>query len=213
MAILLTNEIEKAQLRQDSSVVLSNSPNNWMIRITQVPHEHPARIYNSYYTDSKLIMGCFSSIASEVMFFLGENHNIERVTTFLSPCTGRGVHDNRLDSSNWGMSDNGDITIGHDVWIGHGAKIMSGVVIGSGSVIAANTVVTKNVEPYSIVGGVPNKIIKKRFNDETIKELLESKWWNIPYENLEPLEDLLHSKNIKSFLEAVKQLKQQLYKP
>ena len=206
MAIELLDEIEKAREGNSSYVVLSNSPNNWKIRLTNSPNEYRPRIYISNYTDSVLKMGCFSSIASDVMFFLGENHNIERVTTFLNPCVARGVWDNRLEE-NWGMSDNGDIVVGHDVWIGHGAKIMSGVIIGSGSVIAANTVVTKNVFPYSIVGGVPNKLIKKRFDEKTIKKLLESKWWDIPYEKLEPLEDLLYSKNIEDFLEAVKQIK------
>lgn len=67
--------------------------------------------------------------------------------------------------------------IGNDVWIGYGAVIMRGLEIGDGAIIAAGAVVTKDVEPYSIVGGVPSKVIKKRYDDATIEKLLELKWW------------------------------------
>ena len=70
------------------------------------------------------------------------------------------------------------VKIGNDVWIGRGAFIKGGVTIGDGAVIAAHAVVTKDVPPYAIVCGVPAKIIKYRFDCETIKELLDLKWWN-----------------------------------
>ena len=83
--------------------------------------------------------------------------------------------------------------IGNDVWIGYGAIIMAGITIGDGAVIGAGAVVTKNVEPYSIVAGVPAKIIKYRFEENIIKELLELKWWDLdknfiislPFDNIE----------------------------
>jgi acetyltransferase-like isoleucine patch superfamily enzyme len=68
--------------------------------------------------------------------------------------------------------------IGHDVWIGHGAILIGGVDVGHGAVIAAGAVVTRDVEPYSIVGGVPAKLIRKRFDDDTIDRLLASRWWD-----------------------------------
>jgi len=70
------------------------------------------------------------------------------------------------------------VNIGNDVWIGEKAIVMDGITIGSGAIIAAGAVVTKDVAPYSIVGGVPAKFIKYRFNEITISKLLESKWWD-----------------------------------
>ncbi len=72
----------------------------------------------------------------------------------------------------------GNIVVGNDVWIGYNATIMSGVIIGDGSIIATNTPVTKDVAPYSIVGDNSAKAIRKRFEDDTIKKLLDMQWWN-----------------------------------
>jgi acetyltransferase-like isoleucine patch superfamily enzyme len=72
----------------------------------------------------------------------------------------------------------GTNTIGNDVWIGANSIILDNIIIGDGAIVAAGSVVTKNVAPYCIVGGVPAKIIKKRFNEEKVKELLELKWWD-----------------------------------
>ena len=79
------------------------------------------------------------------------------------------------------------VTIGNDVWIGEGVCIMSGVSIGDGAIIGAHAVVTHDVEPYTIVGGVPAKELKKRFDDETINNLLELKWWDLSEEQLNNL--------------------------
>ena len=72
----------------------------------------------------------------------------------------------------------GDIVIGNDVWIGYEAVIMAGVHIGDGAIIAARAVVTKDVPPYTIVGGTPAKEIRKRFDTEVIQQLLKLKWWD-----------------------------------
>ncbi len=72
----------------------------------------------------------------------------------------------------------GSVCIGNDVWIGTNVIILSGVSIGDGSIVAAGAVVTSDVEPYSIVGGVPAKKIKNRFSSNVIKELLKNPWWD-----------------------------------
>ena len=74
----------------------------------------------------------------------------------------------------------GDIVIGNDVWIGYEAVVMAGVHIGNGAIIAAHAVVTKNVPPYTIVGGVPARPIRKRFDEEVIRMLETLKWWDWP---------------------------------
>lgn len=84
------------------------------------------------------------------------------------------------------------VTIGNDVWIGIKATIMPDITIGDGAVIGANAVVTKDVPPYAVVAGVPAKILKYRFDEETIKDLLELKWWNYPESFIKtlPFEDI-----------------------
>ena len=82
------------------------------------------------------------------------------------------------------------IRIGHDVWIGHNVIIVGNVTIGNGAVLAAGAVVTKDVLPYTIVGGVPAKSIRKRFSDTVIKEIEELQWWNKTEEELEKIKPL-----------------------
>lgn len=93
----------------------------------------------------------------------------------------------------WGLDRNdvadswdnkGDIIIGNDVWIGYEAVILSGVTIGDGAIIGARAVVTRDVPPYTIVGGVPAKAIKKRFSEDTISSLLSLQWWDWSQEKI-----------------------------
>lgn len=78
-----------------------------------------------------------------------------------------------------------DTVVRHDVWIGHDATIMPGVTIGSGAIIASGAVVTKDVAPYTIVGGNPARAIRQRFSDEVIAELLDIAWWDWPIDKIE----------------------------
>lgn len=91
----------------------------------------------------------------------------------------------------------GDIVVGNDVWIGYEAVILSGVTIGDGAVIGARAVVTKDVPPYTIVGGVPAKPIKKRFSDESIKKLQSIRWWDWPKEKIAENITAIQSGNIE----------------
>lgn len=113
--------------------------------------------------DTKLYIGSYCSIAPNVRFLLGGEHQLYSVSTypFKVLCFGESRE----------AGSKGDIVVKDDVWIGDGAIICSGVTIGQGAVIAAGSVVTKNVEPYSIVGGNPAKILKWRF-DQSIRDRL-----------------------------------------
>jgi acetyltransferase-like isoleucine patch superfamily enzyme len=96
------------------------------------------------------------------------------------------------------------VTIGHDVWIGENSIILDGVSIGTGAIIAAGSIVTKDVEPYSIIGGVPAKVLKYRFSDEIISEVLKSEWWNKPDTWLKENYKLFH--NPIEFLSSIRTL-------
>jgi acetyltransferase-like isoleucine patch superfamily enzyme len=123
-------------------------------------------------------IGKFCSIANDVSIGLG-NHPLDFFST--SPLFYRKSNPLKIElvSENSNFEEYKQITIGNDVWIGANSIILDGVEIGDGSIIAANSVVTKNVKPYSIVGGVPAKVIKYRFSEEKIRELKNLKWWEL----------------------------------
>lgn len=97
-------------------------------------------------------------------------------------------------------------TIGNDVWIGANACILRGVSIGDGSVIGAGCVVTKNIPPYSIVAGVPGRIIKKRFDDDIIERLEKIKWWNLPSNVIKENFELFNTEPNKEILEKLERV-------
>lgn len=135
-------------------------------------------IYHYPVNHDKLIIGKFCSIACGAKFLYNSaNHTQTSLSTYPFPIF---FEEWNLDIKNVATAwDNkGDIVIGNDVWIGYEAVIMAGVTIGDGAIIGTRAVVTKDVPPYTIVGGVPAKSIRKRFLDETISALLELKWWN-----------------------------------
>jgi len=132
--------------------------------------------YHFDFVGDKLIIGKFCMIASDVKFIMnGANHLTNALTTYPFAIFGNGW-ENAMDGKQYPKK--GDITIGNDVWIGFNATIMAGVTIGDGAIIATNSTVIKDVEPYSIVGGNPAIEIKKRFPQDTIKQLLQVKWWD-----------------------------------
>ena len=96
--------------------------------------------------------------------------------------------------------DGHSLDIGNDVWIGNHVCILEGVTIGDGAIIAAGSIVVKDIPPYSIVGGVPAKIIRKRFSDSEISELLQLKWWFWTQEKIK--ENVEKFSNVSDFLEA-----------
>ncbi|MDL2212733.1 CatB-related O-acetyltransferase [Bacteroides sp. OttesenSCG-928-D19] len=141
-------------------------------------------LYHYPINKDRLIIGKFCSIACGAKFiFNSANHTLRSLSNYTFP----------LFYEEWGLEkanvtdawDNkGDIVIGNDVWIGYEAVIMAGIHIGDGAVIGARAVVTKDVAPYTIVGGVPAKEIRKRFDDETVARLLKLQWWNWPIDKI-----------------------------
>ena len=138
--------------------------------------------YHFDFTGDKLIIGKFCMIASDVTFIMnGANHLTDVITTYPFAIFGN-AWANAMEGKNY--PSKGNIVVGNDVWIGYNATIMAGITIGDGAIIGTNSVVTKDVEPYAIVGGNPAKLIKKRFSDDEIKDLLEIKWWDWEIEKI-----------------------------
>lgn len=135
-------------------------------------------LYHYPINGDKLKIGRYCSIACGSKFlFTSGNHALASLSTYTFPIF---YEEWGLDAKDiCGAWDNkGDIIVGNDVWIGFEAVILSGVTIGDGAIIGARAVVTKDVPPYTIVGGVPAKTIRKRFDDRTIEKLLSLRWWD-----------------------------------
>ena len=142
-----------------------------------------------------LKIGKFCSIGSGVIILLGGEHRPDWVTTYpFSTFFGK-FKDYKGTSTT-----KGDVIIGSDVWIGMNVLILSGVTVGDGAVIGAGSVVTKDIQPYAIVAGNPAKLIRKRFDQDTIDRLLEIKWWDWDAERINENMALLLSNNLKEFI-------------
>lgn len=151
-------------------------------------YDDPENVYNFlknvlYHFDfigDKLIIGKFCQIATNVRFIMnGGNHALIGFSTF--PFSAFGGEWSTVPLT---PAFKGDTIIGNDVWIGNSATIMPGIHVGDGAIIASNAVVTKNVEPYSIVGGNPAKLIRYRFDEKTIQALIKLQWWNWDFEKI-----------------------------
>lgn len=140
-------------------------------------------LYHYPFTGDKLIIGKFCAIATGVQFIMnGANHKISGISTYPFQIFGNGW--DRVMPAPEEFPFKGDTIIGNDVWIGYQSTLMPGVKIGNGAIIAAKSVVTKNIEPFSIVGGNPAQLIRKRFDEETIQLLLEIAWWDWEIEKI-----------------------------
>ena len=163
-------------------------------------------LYHYPINGDRLLIGKFCSIACGARFiFTSANHTLHSLSTYPFP----------LFFEEWGTSateiaaawDNkGDIVIGNDVWIGYEAVILSGVHIGDGAIIGARAVVTKDVQPYSIVGGVPAKAIRNRFDQQVILELQGLRWWDLPDEKIKRLLPVIKGGDVKALVEAYRNL-------
>lgn len=138
---------------------------NWMNVLVWSNHE-----------EAKIEIGRYCSISFNLRLFLGGNHNYEWITTY--PFGHTRSTENNFPQIKDHPKKASSIIIGNDVWIGRDVTIMDGVKISNGTIIAANSHVVTSTEPYSIIGGNPAKLIKKRFSDDIIDELMIIKWWD-----------------------------------
>lgn len=141
-------------------------------------------LYHYPIHQERLVIGKFCSIACGTKFLFNcANHTLKSLSTYTFPIFYEDWGLDKADvTSAW--DNKGDIIIGNDIWIGYEAVIMAGVHIGDGAIIAARAVVTKDVSPYTIVGGTPAKEIRKRFEPDVIEQLLGLKWWDWPVEKI-----------------------------
>lgn len=142
-------------------------------------------LYHYPVNRDRLIIGKFCSIACGAKFiFTSANHTLRSLSTYPFPIFFEewGLEKSRIAAA-W--DNKGDTVIGNDVWIGYEAVILSGVHIGDGAIIGTRAVVTKDVPPYTIVGGVPAKEIRKRYDEDTIRKLLQIQWWNWPFDRIQ----------------------------
>ncbi len=159
-------------------------------------------LYHYPINHDRLLIGKFCSIACGAKFlFTSAHHAMDSLSTYPFPLFFE-EWDLPAEQVTAAWDNKGDIVIGHDVWIGYEAVIMAGVHIGNGAIIGARAVVTKDVEPYTIVGGVPARPIRRRFDDQTIRLMEELRWWDLPPAQLRPLLPLLQ-KGDREALRAV----------
>lgn len=142
-------------------------------------------LYQYPINGDSLRIGKFCSIACGAKFlFASANHTQASVSTYPFPIFFK-EWDLDIGDVTSAWDHKGDIVIGNDVWIGYEAVVMAGVTIGDGAIIGARAVVTKDVPPYTIVGGVPAREIRRRFSDDVIARLQELKWWDWPAEQIQ----------------------------
>lgn len=157
-------------------------------------------LYHFPFIGDKLIIGKFCALSRGVKFIMnGANHKLTGFSTYPFEIFGNSWKSVTPEPEEYPFK--GDTVVGNDVWIGYEAVIMPGIKVGDGAIIAAKSVVTKNVQPYTIVGGNPAKIIRQRFADEIVNILLEIAWWNWDVEKI--TRNL--SKIVNADIEALKQ--------
>lgn len=159
-------------------------------------------LYHYPFLNDRLIIGKFCAIARDVKFIMnGANHKMKCFTTYPFSIFGNGWE--KVMPKPEDLPIKGDTVVQNDVWIGYDSLIMPGIKIGNGAIIASRSVVVNDVEPYTIVGGNPAKLIRKRFNDELIPLLQEMKWWDWPIEKVTKNLEILTSNDEESLRKMI----------
>jgi acetyltransferase-like isoleucine patch superfamily enzyme len=187
----------------ETRIALHPHENNGVaLSVGEYSYGTPALFYDVGDPECRLTIGKFCCFADNVKVHLGRfgRHHYDFLSSypvgmiFGSPSS--------IDmSAAWNRPLG--VTIGSDVWIARDSTIMAGVTIGDGAVIGASTLITKDVEPYTIVGGVPGRVLKKRFSSAQIERLLKLQWWNWPTEVLKKHVDLFYRSDIEAVIEEL----------
>lgn len=162
-------------------------------KIGEFTYGNPTVLFEN--DDANLHIGKFCSIADGVTIFLGGNHRTDWISTY--PFNEITNYFKEGENIKGHPTTKGDVTIKNDVWIGNGVIIMSGVTIGNGAVIASGSLVSKDVGDYEVWGGNPSKLLKKRFDDQTIEGLLKMKWWDLEISEIKKIIPILCSNNFE----------------
>ena len=163
-------------------------------------------LYHYPINGDRLVIGKFCSIACGAKFiFTSANHTLGSLSTYPFPLFFE-EWDTPISEVATAWDNKGDIVVGSDVWIGYEAVVLSGVHIGDGAIIGTRAVVTRDVEPYTIVGGVPAGPIRKRYDPETIRELEALRWWDLPFPQLKQLLPFIKGGDAAALIEAYRQL-------
>lgn len=145
-------------------------------------------LYHFEFLGDQLVIGNFCAIASGAKFIMnGANHETAPISTFPFGIFGNGwetIMENVGPITGSKFPFKGDTVIGNDVWIGYEAMIMPGVKIGNGAIIGTRAMVTKDVPDYAVVCGNPGRVVRMRFDDATIRRLLDIAWWYWPPEKI-----------------------------
>lgn len=196
---LVSKLIKKSRLSsvKNSSIHSSSKVESGTLFVDSSMGKHSFCGYDNEIVNTKI--GSFCSIGNNVKIGGGE-HPYDWVST--SPVFYKGRDSVKAKFSEFERNEILTTTIGNDVWVGQNSLIKQGVTIGHGSIIGMGSVVTKDIEPYTIVGGVPAKKIKLRFSEDTISQLLKSKWWELKENELNQVAKNI--KNPKKFIESLK---------
>jgi virginiamycin A acetyltransferase len=152
-------------------------------------------LYHFPFVGDRLVIGKFCAIARGVKFIMnGANHQMNGISTYPFFIFGNGWEGARPAEHE--LPYKGDTVIGNDVWIGYDALIQPGVTIGDGAIIAARSVVTADVPPYAIVGGNPARVVRQRFDADSVRRLLALAWWDRPAEWISSHLDLVRGGDI-----------------
>lgn len=149
---------------------------------------------------ARLRIGSYCSVADGVKFFLSYGHRIDWITSY--PFAGGDDFWLAGRTIENGMVSKGDITLGSDVWVGNGACILSGVTLGHGAIVGTASVVTKDVPAFAFVAGNPARVVRYRFSEEEITDLLALGWWDWPEHKVRQYLPLLCSTDIRGLRAA-----------